>query len=1392
MKKLITLCCLQFFWGLLFAQQPPAANANALVDNVSFAAGMIVDDIDNDGDKDILTRALNNVSGNRILFENTGIDGVFQPPSFFTHEKENLPLALGDFDGDGDLDLAAGLGAGLFFYENDGNNNFLPPSPPSDELADIEDILVADLDGDGDPDLVGRAANNLYWSENTDGQGLFSSPSLIAGPLPWSAAAMAAADMDQNGTLDIVLCGRPGNDDRPLLVVFQQSPSQWNFDIGQLTATALDNDVKLRLADLDGDSYPDVVLYSLQGFEHQIKIFNNLSGAAVFQEVYTQTGVYDFALGDIDLDGATDIAIQLIRSAEWLRNDGGFNWTAIDIPDDGILAPDIELADMNQDGNLDLLQFRGDLDPNDGAFYFPNLNAGEEWGPRHAIYHEITNTGGIASCDWDGDGDQDILWGDRGSNRLYWLENNNGQGAFNRNDSLASLPDGSEQLMVFDLGQDGDLDVIMSIQYDVPGPDLYLLAYLERTGTGPGALSAPVMIDTLKRKTFDVGDLDGDGDADLLAYHHLSGLAWYEQVPGGFTPHPLTSQNIAGLAQAPLAIADLDGDGHLDAMGYVGNQITWFLNLDGQGPGAQQVLTLPEPGFLAQAADLDGDGRPEMAGVYFDIPTATSYIGVVRYQPASQTFSPVEFSHTLSTGNFAILDVDQDGYPDFSTLGGTFLNLSGIGVFAPPIFPEINLTEAVMGDLTGDGAQDIIIGGFGLYWMENTAFARPALSGRLGKSDTDPCQTNETQEGIPNWLIRTESADGATSFVSTGFDGNYALSLPAPGAYQVQAVSPFPYWELCPADSTVQFPVMNSRSRVDFGAAATTECPFVTVSITTSRLRPCLPGYITIGYVNNGTAVAEDVDIEVVLQPGIMVLGTSLPWDVMTDSSLIFTIPQLGLFESGRIVLTVEPDCNTVSVGDLICTSVQTTPDSLCLPPAPLWDGSTLEATGYCQGDSIYFNLRNVGEGAMAEPRAYRLEIVNDDIIVFLIDDLQLGPDENLPVVIPADTLAIRLVALQDPEHPLAEDISLVVTGCGFPDSLQSGVVDMFPNSSGNPFRAVSCREVTSSFDPNAKEATPRGIGPEHLIEPEWPLDYTIHFQNTGNDTAFTVVLRDTLSPYLDLSSLRVQGGSHAFRWQLRPNRELVFTFENILLPDSTTNLEGSQGHVSYRIRPLPEAAPGSLIENSAAIYFDFNEPIFTNTVFHTIRRPQVYAVVDTTICSADIYLGQQWEADTSFVEQIALMDYDSLAGHHLTVLPTSMVLIDTILPQGSVLDGVLLNADTSWTVIVPVSDYCDQYITYQVDVISGIDEVEHHLPTFSVHPNPASNQVVVNWEASLLEPQYLSLYDARGKLLDRFDISGGTQQKSFELSHLPSGVYTLMLTGNLGRANRRLAVQQE
>jgi len=109
---------------------------------------------------------------------------------------------------------------------------------------------------------------------------------------------------------------------------------------------------------------------------------------------------------------------------------------------------------------------------------------------------------------------------------------------------------------------------------------------------------------------------------------------------------------------------------------------------------------------------------------------------------------------------------------------------------------------------------------------------------------------------------------------------------------------------------------------------------------------------------------------------------------------------------------------------------------------------------------------------------------------------------------------------------------------------------------------------------------------------------YTIRFQNTGNDVAYDVVIRDTLDTNLDLESFNVLGSSHADKLQTNMTEEGILTFEfrNIFLPDSTSNLEGSQGYVTYMINAIDGLAENTPISNSAGIYFDLNPPILTNT----------------------------------------------------------------------------------------------------------------------------------------------------------------------------------------------------
>ena len=141
---------------------------------------------------------------------------------------------------------------------------------------------------------------------------------------------------------------------------------------------------------------------------------------------------------------------------------------------------------------------------------------------------------------------------------------------------------------------------------------------------------------------------------------------------------------------------------------------------------------------------------------------------------------------------------------------------------------------------------------------------------------------------------------------------------------------------------------------------------------------------------------------------------------------------------------------------------------------------------------------------------------------------------------------------------------------------------------------------VTCSYDPNDKQVQPAGIEEEHFtLKNSW-LDYTIRFQNTGNDTAFVVVLRDTLDLNLDLKSFEIISSSHNMQAS-RKDRALEFRFDNILLPDSNRNEPGSHGFVRYRIKAVAEVADNTVVENKAHIFFDFNPAIVTNTTFNTL-----------------------------------------------------------------------------------------------------------------------------------------------------------------------------------------------
>jgi len=153
-------------------------------------------------------------------------------------------------------------------------------------------------------------------------------------------------------------------------------------------------------------------------------------------------------------------------------------------------------------------------------------------------------------------------------------------------------------------------------------------------------------------------------------------------------------------------------------------------------------------------------------------------------------------------------------------------------------------------------------------------------------------------------------------------------------------------------------------------------------------------------------------------------------------------------------------------------------------------------------------------------------------------------------------------------------------------------------NPANNTF--TFCSPVSNSWDPNEKHVAPLGIGNNGMVNPGTRMTYTIHFQNNGTDTAFNVSIVDTIDSDFNIQSIDIIGSSHAMSPNYQGNNIVKFNFNNIMLPDSTTNPIGSQGWVSYSIAPKTGLSLGTQVKNTAYIFFDFNYAIITNTTVNT------------------------------------------------------------------------------------------------------------------------------------------------------------------------------------------------
>jgi hypothetical protein len=375
-------------------------------------------------------------------------------------------------------------------------------------------------------------------------------------------------------------------------------------------------------------------------------------------------------------------------------------------------------------------------------------------------------------------------------------------------------------------------------------------------------------------------------------------------------------------------------------------------------------------------------------------------------------------------------------------------------------------------------------------------------------------------------------------------------------------------------------------------------CPDLLVDVSATALVRCFSNTLTLAYSNIGTDSASNAYIEVVIDAFLTVDSTSMPF-VQNGNVYTFYVGNIQINQTGTILIYTTVGCNAV-LGQTHCVDATIFPNEICIPGG-IYNGGEIITQVTCTGlDSIRYQIMNDGDGNMAQPRQY---FVIEDQILQNQGGFQLDAGNDTSWVVPAVSgVTYRLEAEQELTHPFPNQIvSDFEFGCDTAGAILNVPINQFPLNDYDGNTDILCLPNVGAFDPNDKQGFPIGYGDQHYINQNQAIEYLIRFQNTGTYFAFNVRVEDEIdTELLDLSTLKILSTSHDYELEIIDGHTLNFLFLNIMLPDSNSNEPESHGFIRFEIKQRMNNLLGSVIENSADIYFDFNEPIVTNTTFHT------------------------------------------------------------------------------------------------------------------------------------------------------------------------------------------------
>lgn len=395
----------------------------------------------------------------------------------------------------------------------------------------------------------------------------------------------------------------------------QVAYAEWGDAITPVGTTS-DFTLSTAWGDFDHDGDLDI---AVGNYRDRNQIYENRSGAfALYWESPDLDPTQSVAWGDMEGDGDLDLAVGNFESpSQVFRNDGGqfvLAWTTADATR---RTSTIAWVDWNQDGRLDLAIANG------GGFVFPQPNQlFENTGVTFTLAwetpdDEIAITYSMAWGDWDGDGDLDPVFGNRGLDQLYRNTGDDLQLV----QTLAGSTFDTVSVAWGDWDGDQDLDLALGNQIDAvdiiqvtPVPNQI---YRNEPGGFVEAWRSPELSVTASVAW---GDMDGDGDLDLAVGNSFfsddeepQGIQLYKNQAATLTLAWHTTGH--DTAAQSVAWGDMDNDGDLDLLSGEAFRPNRIYENSANTLWSAQSLPAIEPGRVIDMAwgDSDSDGDLDLA-----------------------------------------------------------------------------------------------------------------------------------------------------------------------------------------------------------------------------------------------------------------------------------------------------------------------------------------------------------------------------------------------------------------------------------------------------------------------------------------------------------------------------------------------------------------------------------------------------------------------------------------------------------------------------------------------------------------------------------------------------------------------------------------------------------